>query len=488
MNNLIKYCLLFSFVLICLLIKTQDSIVVYSKFEKKLENEVSLGFYNIDKQYFLLLGDKKNTENINVYVYDSTLEKTNKSKLKLKNHHWIKAIYIYNKLVIFTSFTNPNNQEELFAHTISKEGELSSSIIIRQIQNHGGYKAKYKIRSCENKEKLIVFIEQPFYKEKKEKISILFLNDDLNIVKKLDKTLDVIDKNKKTNIPLINNDGYLYLLKRYWNKGNRYYLYIAYGSEFHETEIRLRNRNIADMKYIIDKSGNLILAGFFTSPIRFNFEGSFTFKFDKSTHYSYRNEFIFPENVISTFKSKKEIKSTGYGLDNFHTRKLIIDSIGNQYLIAEHHKFVNNKKDCNHVRKGIVAIKFTKDGKYIWSSPIITNQIENKEKSSWSSSMSYINNNRLNILYNSVSDDHHHNEKKTSSIYGENALYGANQITFTKSGLSKESPLSIYENLTGEKIALSLPFLMQKDKNIFLMMQTEDKMTFRIMEYYSNKH
>jgi len=487
LNKIKTYCLFCSFVLITLLIRTQDSIVIYSDFENKLQNEASLGFYNIDKQYFLLIGNKKKIENINVYVYDSTLIKTNENELNLKGHHWIKAIYIYNKLVIFTSLTNAKNQEELYAHTISKQGKLSSSIIITQIQNHGGYKAKYKIRSSKNKEKLIVFIEQPFYKEKKEKISIIFLNEDLNIVKELDKTLDVIDKNKKTNIPLINNDGCLYLLKRYWKKGNKYYLYIAYAGEFNETEIRLRNRNIADMKYIIDNSGNLKLAGFYTSPIRFNFEGGFTFEFNKSTHYSYRNDFIFTENIISAFKSKKEIKSSGVGLDNFHTRNLILDSVGNQYLIAEHHKYVHNKKDCDHIRKGIVAIKFTKDGKYIWGIPIITNQIENKQKSSWSSSMSYINNNKLNILYNKISD-HHHNEKKIASTYGENALYGANQITFSNLGIIHDQPLSIYENRTDKKIALSLPLLMKINNNIFLMMQTKDNTSFRIVEYYSNKH
>ena len=477
-------------VLITFVVRTQDSIVNYSDFGNKSQDESSLGFYNIDKQYFLLIGNKKNIENINVHVYDSILIETRKNKLNLKGHDWIKSIYIHNKLVIFTSFTNSNNQEELYVHTISNIGEMSSTTIITKTQNHGGYKAKYKVISSENQEKLIIFIEQAFYKEKNEKISILYLDADFSIVNRLDKTLDRIDKNKKTNIPLISNDGCLYILKRHWDKGNKYYLYISYAGEFHETEIKLRNRKIAAMEYIIDKSGNLILAGFFTSPIRFNFEGCFTFEYKKSTHYSYKNEFIFPEKIINKFKSKKEIKSTGYGLDNFHSRKLILDSIGNQYLISEHHKFFHNKKDFKHIRKGIVAIKFTKRGKYIWGSPIITNQIENNKKSSWSSFISYINNGRLNILYNVINDDHHnnHDEKKTYSTYGENALYGANKIKFLNSGLTEQKPILIYKNKSNQKIALTHPILMKKNNTIFLIMQSEDKTKFRIVENFSNIH
>ena len=49
----------------------------------------------------------------------------------------------------------------------------------------------------------------------------------------------------------------------------------------------------------------------------------------------HENQYSLTENIVEAFKSSKEIKESGFGLDRFIITDFSLDSIGNYYLLSE---------------------------------------------------------------------------------------------------------------------------------------------------------
>ena len=62
----------------------------------------------------------------------------------------------------------------------------------------------------------------------------------------------------------------------------------------------------------------------------------FLFKYDDDLTLVHKNQYHFNEKIIKTFKSPKEIKEKGFGLDKFLLTSFKMDAKGNHYLVAEH--------------------------------------------------------------------------------------------------------------------------------------------------------
>ena len=93
-------------------------------------------------------------------------------------------------------------------------------------------------------------------------------------------------------------------------------------------------------------------------------------KFDNDLELIHKNQYSLSENIVKTFKSSKEIKETGYGLDKFMVTNFNLDEGGNHFLLAEHLTKLNSKKDKLWYSKGFILIKFNKNGNYIWGCPV----------------------------------------------------------------------------------------------------------------------
>ena len=73
-------------------------------------------------------------------------------------------------------------------------------------------------------------------------------------------------------------------------------------------------------------------------------------------------------------RTTKEIKESGFGLDNFVITDFSLDDSQNHYLLAEHISKISSKKETYWISKGFVVIKFNKNGNYIWGCPVPKNQ------------------------------------------------------------------------------------------------------------------
>ena len=224
----------------------------FSKVENKGADRVKTDFFHIEDQYMLFLSDRAQKK-IVIHVYDSLLHHKSRSVLDLGEQIPLKIHLINNTPVLFSNTTNSNNEQELYSHNISLNGLLSSTLLIAKYKNNGGYLNKYKVSFSENSKHIVILVEHPYEKEKHEKISILSLNQDFKIKAEYHHALEQMSKNKRTNVPIVTNHGTIYLLKRYWNKGNKYYLSIQKGGAFSQSELRLRN---SALRYDIEKAYN----------------------------------------------------------------------------------------------------------------------------------------------------------------------------------------------------------------------------------------
>ena len=109
----------------------------------------------------------------------------------------------------------------------------------------------------------------------------------------------------------------------------------------------------------------MVIAGFFTSQIRYNYEGFFLLKYDQDLNLIHKNQNYFSEKIIKTFKSAKDIKEFGFGLDKFRLTSFNLDQEGNHYLVAEHLGKKKKKDVSNWYSAGMTIVKFNKNGNYV---------------------------------------------------------------------------------------------------------------------------
>ena len=481
MKYIVKYFTFLTCFFSCFLaINGQDTNVVFGSIYDKMPNSKPIDFFQLEKNYGFILGDKKSKAPHNFFYFDSVFSLINQTEIKHSAESgFIQSLIINKQPHLFCTRTSESGEQELLVQTIKSSGEISDPFILTKYKNNGGYKTAFKIAVSIDSKKVVVLVEQPYQKDKKEKITLIFYDKDLKLEKITTKTLDVVVKHKRKNFPIIANDGSVYVLKKYYNKKSQFYIYFFENDIKEQAKISLRNREVTSLMYTIKEDGILNVFGFFSSPMQVNYEGVFSLKFNKSVHPQYKNEVFLTQKMVNAFKSKKEIKTKGYGLDNFHLKSIFVDSSNNSFLVAEHFKITNNKNISEHYRKGLVVVRFNKKGNFIWGEPLLLEQLElyDKKGNSWISSIPFIFNNKLNVIYNSVN----YKAKSREELVG-NSIFNTYRIEFNKNGVPTKKAISKIYNYEQEKMGL-MPKLISQDKNgIILLMQNESKNKFRLIK------
>ena len=152
----------------------------------------------------------------------------------------------------------------------------------------------------------------------------------MEIINQTYNKLELVFQSSRDNKIILSNDGEIYLLKKYWKKGNNFYIYKLGQEMISEREIQLKNKKIAALDYFFNPQGELVLSGFYSSQIRYNYEGFFLLKYDSELNIIHKNNFFFSNKIIDEFKSSKEIKESGFGLDKFIIKDFICIMVCNK--------------------------------------------------------------------------------------------------------------------------------------------------------------
>ena len=480
-----KYIVKYFIFLICfyshlLAVKGQDTNVVFGSIQEKMPNSKPIDFFQLEKNCGFIIGEKKTKLPYKFLFFDSSLTLISESEIKFSaNAGYVQSIFVNKQLHFFCSKTNELGEQELLVQKVGENGLISVPSVLTKYKNNGGYKTAFKVSVSSDHKKIVVLVEQPFQKDKKEKITLIVFDETLKLQKITTKTLDVMVKHKRKNFPIIANDGSVYVLKKFYNKKSQFYIYFFNNETKEQAKISLRNRDVISLMYTISDEGVLNVFGFFSSPLHANYEGVFSLRYNKSVHPEFRNEVFLTEKMVHSFKSKKEIKSKGYGLDNFHLKSIIVDSLNNTFLIAEHFKINNEKNITEHYRKGLIVVRFNKKGNFVWGEPLLLEQHEKyeKKKNSWSSSIPFIFNNKLNVIHNSVN----YKAKKNDPVLG-NTIFNSHWASFDKNGMATKNIMTKINEFSGERMSLMPKLISQGENELMLLMQNENKNKFRLIK------
>ena len=375
---------------------------------------------------------------LTVHVFNAQLKKKASFELNKPRYTFLSVKYYFDEIFVFASL-NENNHTFLLYTKFDLQTGFSSFKEIYNEPQKAGYPTTFVFPENSYDSELSILAELPYVKNKNEDIKLLIFDNQMELTKEIYNKLEINFEPKRDNKLIVSPKGRVFLIKTHWQKGNNFALY-KLGQEIIQEEVVKLNRNkISALDYFFNSKNELVIAGFFTSQIRYNYEGFFLLKYDQNLNMIHKNQNYFSEKIIKTFKSAKDIKESGFGLDKFRLTSFNLDQEGNHYLVAEHLGKKKKKDVSNWYSAGMTIVKFNKNGNYVWGCPIKREQIN--------SSRSFIGSFTLNdftepyYFYNALSNLDL--KKGLPPNYGINNYCGTNHITFDEFGVYSTKELSI---------------------------------------------
>ena len=382
---------------------------------------------------------------LKVNIFNKSLKSANYFNAEFTKESFVGIRNIFDNIILFTSINDGTNTI-LRSRYLDINSTFSPPKDVYSKPNKSGYSSNFKIANKVFEEHINVLVELPFQSNKNEDLMILKLNSSMKVVNEIYNKLELKFKSKRDNRILISNNGQSYLLKQYWNKGNKFYIYKLGKEIIKEKEIKLTQRKIAALDYFFNSKNELVLSGFYSSPVRYNYEGFFLLKYDEDLDLIHKNQYLLSENIVKSFKSSKEIKEKGYGLDKFILKDFTLDETENHFLLAEHLIKTSSKNESFWKSNGFILIKFNKNGNYIWGCPVVKDQ-KNKNLN-FVGIFSLNENKSIQYFFNELSNLEL--RKGIPAEYGILNYSGTTSINFSESGLPNEKPMSI--NFPGKEL------------------------------------
>ncbi len=410
--------------------------------------------------------------------YDTLAQFIESVELRVDAQEVYKMFAVNNEIVVFCVDNFDDEKiDELSVNVYTRKGEKVLSKVIFSQPSNGGYRNQFDVNVSPNGQFFGASCSEAFNEKLNETLHIKLLDRSLEQIQKKDILTTLLSDKKRVNITVVNNQGNVFILKKYKIKMDNYYMIYAVDKNGVEskTDLKLRVKKIADFLYTFDQEGNLILGGFFSTIGKINFEGVFAAKFAPNLQNVYLKEYMLPENVIGAFKSKKEIETYGNGLDNFRVSKFQFVNENQLSLIAEHiSAYTDPKEGYRDYRKGVVAISLTAEGGYLYGAPILTDQQDAAHRGYWSSFNSFVVKDELVITHNTIGPA----AKKLKTTETNSPLYISQYHQINGSGVIKSAQLDwtcpIKNAAALGEISLDLPtfkivLVEQESKNQYIL-------------------
>ena len=384
----------------------------------------------------ILFQKKTNSKSfdLKVNVFDSHLDEIKRFNIVLKDEKFLGIRNIFNKIYLFTSFDNGIETTLKYRELDITSNFLSSKNLFVE-KNKSGYSSNYILGEKTFEDKFHFLVELPFQNGKQEDIKTITIDNKLNIVNEVYNKLDLLFASNRSNKILLSNNGDVYLLKKFWKKGNHFYIYKLGQEIISDVRIKLNNRKIAALDYFFNSADELVIAGFYSSQIRFNYEGVFLLRYDENLNLVHENQYLLTENIVQAFKSSKEVKESGFGLDEFIIKDFSLDNTGNYYLLSENISKTTIKEETYWVSSGFFVIKFNINGNFIWASPVPLNQ-QHKELN-FIGTFLVNSNNYKRYFYNDLQNSNL--RKGVPEEYGILNYCGTKYVEFNLAGLPQEN-------------------------------------------------
>ena len=412
---------------------------------------------------------------------DLVTEKHQSTQLVNFKGEYLNVFKVDNSIVIFSSIFNPSTKkDELHAKVVTPNKK--KELLILEQPLFGMLHSKFKISVSPDFNHVFVLIEKPHKKGKKEAIVFTILDKELNIQRTSTYLMNALySQKRRINIPVINNNGEAYVIKRYResNKSKYYILGCNTTGNVNFKEFKLSYKPIRDAQYLLNSEGDLILGGTYSSPNSSRSEGTYITKFDIEGNIIFRKEYGFRHETMLTFTSERALKKEGLGLYSFRSNRLIQQK-KNYILILEHRASkVNSKTGINtEIREGLIVYSFDTEGSFVWDTSLEMHQTDVSEKGYWNSFICFNDtaNNNLSIIYNEVG----YFDKHSDNDFGSHTAVGARKIILdNKGGYKKTAVKNCFEGASID-LVLSPKVNLQNENKMLILAEPLNKSIYLV--------
>lgn len=430
---------------------------------------VSATFSTTDSTIYVIKRNSDRPTEVAFESFDKAVIKQNEGILSFDVNE-INHITLFNDLIHVFGVKHHKDKDELITFQIDTLGQIASSKSLLTCASNGGYHATFDVRTSPKQSYCAIIGTDGYTPDQKEVIHTVLYDTLWDEHHHKEIITNILSQKRSFNAITVSEKGVTYILKRERKKSaDKYYVYTIRGSgEENHHELHLKAYNIVDMKFDLDSSGNLYVGGFYAQPYKANFEGIYIKKINSEGTEIFSKEYMFNENVVNAFNSKKDIKDFGYGLRRFRTGYFGFVTEKDIILEAEH---MTKEKDKNGnytvIQNGFVRISLSDKGGFKYATPVSTLQTDDQYNGYWNSHC-HVNYHGEDLIFINILGD---GAKEVKEDLPENAFLYPYKITFNENGVAKrellalESPLKEYAIYPDFKNQSRLPVIIVKSKD-----------------------
>lgn len=444
-NNLMTKLLLLIFSFSVLFTRAQGSEISWSK-PINISPKTKIKSIHSTKDSILFVCNISDEEKAMVEVnsFDFSMNQIAGQQIKLDVNEIVQSSTAGTSLFIF-GVKYHGTEDELIVYRFDKNlNKLDQHSVLRAKAN-GGYHAYFDIAGSSKGNYLSAISSDGYVADSKENMQSVLMDTLGVVISHNDIRTSILSQKKSYNALTVNDQGGIYIIKRERNKGgDKYYVFTVKGESNQQMELHLKARNIVDMEFTVDTTGNLFLAGFYSPPFKSYFEGSYIKKISINGTELFSKEYLLNENIIYSFQTKKDVKDLGYGLFKFRSTQLKWSDENTLILLAEHNGVLNEGKDgTTDYRKGFVVTAFSDKGGFLYSTPFLSEQTDPKDKGYWSSPYYVLNEKSPSYWFNYLGEG----AKKVKENKQPNAAVHIGSVSFNPSGVASEKVEPIINDL-----------------------------------------
>ncbi len=389
---------------------------------KTTRNKVSIIKYNLSdlliKSEYPIIGSKS-SKNSNVIDNDYSLNS---------------FIVLKNKLYVTVSkYDRKADLNSVYAQEISTNGSLTgtftklASISSKTRRNSG----TFEFIISEDSTKFLLVNNPPFEKYAGEKFGYKIFDNNLKELNNLEITLPYKDNNFSAENYILSKEGIIHLLAKVYiekqdkKKGEATFYYEVLSidpagkGKIIEYEIKLPNKYISEVSYVLDDKNGIICSGFYGNiekkGISYNdINGIFYIRINKATkQIESKGIKELDKDFVSNFTSKRKADK-GRGISStFRLREFVKKPDGGAMLIAESaydytvtttsvssSGVTTTRTTYHYVRDNIIAININPDGSIKWYTNIPKDQHTVNDGGAYSSFMFAQNKDKYYFIYN----------------------------------------------------------------------------------------
>ncbi len=343
-----------------------------------------------------------------------------------------------NIIAIFDTYENKQNQHQLYAQKIEKDGNFNGKLVLidkieSEKKSNSGI---FLIWPSEDNSKFLVINNPPFEKYQDEIFNFKVYDSELNNISNIGTSLPYKDKNVSIIDYYLGNDGAIYMLtcieleKEQREKGQSPYFYSILlinpkTAELSEFKIELSSKNIEEVSFRIDNKNNkLICAGFYSNlkPTEYtgkDIDGFFFLRIDAlSKEIEAKGFKEIDKNMVAELSKKKKAEGDKGVSKSFEIVDVVNKSDGSITLISEYQNdyvvystttssngVTTTKRTDYYDRNNIFVINVNPDGKVLSLIDIPKKQNTVNDKAMFSSFLLFENADRLFLFYNDHPDN-----------------------------------------------------------------------------------